>query len=66
MPKRSTKGCQIEPLDHSVWDGIISHNCIVLLKPSNETNGSINSKLLPVFECFCNVTETNPHDMTGG
>lgn len=64
MPKISTKRCQIETLDHSVLDGIISHNCIFLLKPSDVTNGSLKSELLPVFECFCNVIEMNPHNMS--
>lgn len=64
MPKISTKGCQIKTLDHSVLDGIISHNHIFLLKPSDVTNGSLKGELLPVFECFCNVIKMNPHDMS--
>ena len=60
MPKISTKGCQIETLDHSVLYGIISNNCIFLLKPSDVTSRSLKSELLLVFECFCNVTEVNP------
>lgn len=59
MPKISTKGYQIETLDHSVLDGIISYNCIFLLKPSVVTR-SLKRELLPVFECFCNVIEMNP------
>lgn len=63
MPKISTKGCQIETLDHGVLDGVISHNRIFLLKSSDVTDGSLKRKSLPVFECFCNVIEMNPHDM---
>ena len=60
MPKISTKGCQIETLDHSVLDGIISYNCRFLLKPSDVTSRSLKGELPPVFECFCNMIEMNP------
>lgn len=61
MPKISTKGCQIETLDHSVLNSILSHNCIFLLKPSDVTNGSLKNELLSVLECFYNVIEMNSH-----
>lgn len=64
MPKISTKGCQIETPDHGVLDDTSSHNSIFLLKPSDVTNGSVQNKSLPAFECFCNVIEMNPHDMS--
>lgn len=64
MPKMNTKRCQIEPLYHGMSDGIISHYCKLLLKPSDVTNGSLKSEFLPVFECFCNVIAMNPHDMS--
>lgn len=64
MPKISTKGRQIETPDHGVLHDTSSHNHIFLLKPSDVTNGSVQSQSLPAFGCFCNVIEMNPHDMS--
>lgn len=64
MPKISTKGRQIETPDHGVLDDTSNHNRIFLLKPSDVTNGSVQSQSLPAFGCFCNVIEMNPHDMS--
>lgn len=64
MPKISTKGRQIETPDHGVLHDTSSHNRIFLLKPSDVTNGSVQSQSLPAFGCFCNVIEMNPHDMS--
>ena len=66
MPAISTKGRQIETPEHGVLDGTSSHNSIFLLKPSDVTNGSLQSKSLSPLECFCNVIEMNPHDMFMG